>query len=70
MVAIQMFATPACQILANIQVCAKIQKLVTAAFGTEPMTRRIIAVSIIQYGCYECIHIYKNKIYICICVYI
>jgi len=58
MVAIQMFATPACQILANIQVCAKIQKLVTAAFGTEPMTRRIIGVSITHYDCYEYIHIW------------
>ena len=36
--AIQMPAKPAYQILANIQVCAKIQKMVTAALGTKPMT--------------------------------
>ena len=49
MCAIQEFAMRACQAHAHIQVCAKIQRLVTAAFGKETIAQRIIDVSIIKY---------------------
>jgi len=46
MCAIQVLAMRACQAHANIQVCAKIQRMVTAALGKETITQRIIDVSI------------------------
>ena len=53
MCAIQVFAMRACRAHANIQVCAKIQRMATAAFGKETITQRIIEVSIINY--YLCV---------------
>ena len=46
MCAIQVFAMRACPAHANIQACAKLQRLVTAAHGKETITQRIIDVSI------------------------
>ena len=66
MCAIQVFAMRACQAHANIQVCAHLQRMVTAAPGKEIITQRIIAVSIINYCWYLCIYIYT---YIYIYIY-